>query len=116
MSETTYWLQWADDPIALAGTGRRVGTLDDCRELILDRFAHARLEGPAPGDLGMARYRAWLKDDLVAFVREFPSDFQESDRNGLVAQRVDDVRAGRISHQDYERAVNEAFGKEWSGL
>ena len=113
---TAFWLSWTDDPLALAGTGRRVGSLDDCRELILHRFAHARLEGPTPGDLGMARYRAWLRDDLVAIVREFPADFAESDRNRVVSERVDDVRRGKISREDYERSVDEAFGREWSWL
>lgn len=114
VTETVWWLEWVDDPIALAGTGRRVGTLDDVRELVRDRYEHAKFEGPYLGDQGsrLSKILVRLRDQLVGIIREFPADFQEKDRNQVIARKVDDVRAGRLSYEDYQAQV----GKDWAGL
>lgn len=120
-SETSWWLEWADDPIALAGIGRRVGALVDARELVHDRYPHARTEGPFPSGAGpgLGLFRVSSARELVGWIRELPADFEpdgcypeRAARRNDLARMVDEVRAGRMTHEDYARWVRESRGKE----
>lgn len=113
---TAFWLWWMDDPLALAGTGRRVGTLQDCKELALDRYAHARFEGPYLDIGAKSKIYVQVEKNCVGIIKEFPADFEEKARNKIVASRVDDVRAGKLSREDYQRLLQEDIAREWAGL
>jgi hypothetical protein len=96
------WLEWSDDPIGLAGTGRRVGvSWDEARAFVARRFPGVVFEGPFP-DIGAAR-------KTYVMVREFPDDFTEKPDVIALAARVDAVREGRMTMVEYEAGLLAPF-------
>jgi hypothetical protein len=97
------WLEWSDDPIGLAGTGRRVGaTWDEARAFVARRYPNATLEGPFPDLTSRGKTYVMEGKRWRGTVREFPDDFVDKPGAVELAARVDAVRDGRMTGAEYE--------------